>query len=100
MISTLIGNSDAFPILRNWDFFNHAGVCPLPRAAADALRQYARAQRWLVDTGWYRDIDKPQAVVDQRHLKKSPSSKIPARASPPSARHQLAERRSNRHHRC
>jgi len=60
MISTLIGNSDAFPILRQWDFFNHAGVCPLPRAAADALRQYAQQAQEVayIDTGWYRDIEK------------------------------------------
>jgi selenocysteine lyase/cysteine desulfurase len=60
MISTLIGNPDAFPILREWDFFNHAGVCPLPRAAADALRKYAQQAETIayIDTGWYRDIEK------------------------------------------
>ena len=60
MISSLIGNSDAFPILRQWDFFNHAGVCPLPRAAADALKTYAQQAQDVayIDTGWYRDIEK------------------------------------------
>src|SRR5947207_12977552 len=59
MISTLIGNPEAFPILRQWDFFNHAGVCPLPRAAADALRKYAQQAQEVayIDTGWYRDIE-------------------------------------------
>src|SRR5437762_10811172 len=42
MIEKLIGNPEAFPILREWDFFNHAGVSPLPRVAADALRKYAQ----------------------------------------------------------
>src|SRR5204862_1541321 len=60
MISSLIGNSDAFPILRQWDFFNHAGVCPLPRVAADALRKYAQQAEEVayVETGWYRDTEK------------------------------------------
>jgi len=53
MISSLIGNSDAFPILRQWDFFNHAGVCPLPRVAADALRKYAQQAEEMayIETG-------------------------------------------------
>jgi cysteine desulfurase/selenocysteine lyase len=60
MISTLIGNSEAFPILKQWDFFNHAGVCPLPKVAADALRKYAQQAQEVayIDTGWYRDIEK------------------------------------------
>src|SRR3954462_12845744 len=60
MIDSLIGNAEAFPILRQWDFFNHAGVCPVPRVAADALRKYAdQAQEVAyIDTGWYRDIEK------------------------------------------
>src|SRR3954467_14655327 len=64
MISSLIGNSDAFPILRQWDFFNHAGVCPLPKAAADALRTYAQQAQEVayIDTGWYRDIEKLRAL--------------------------------------
>src|SRR6476660_8945342 len=64
MISTLIGNSDAFPILGNWDFFNHAGVSPLPKVAADALRQYAQQAQEVayIDTGWYRDIDKLRSL--------------------------------------
>jgi cysteine desulfurase / selenocysteine lyase len=58
-IEHLIGNPDHFPILRHWDFFNHAGVAPLPRAAADALRRYAEQAETqaYVDSGWYRDIE-------------------------------------------
>ena len=41
MIDTLIGNPDAFPVLKKWDFFNHAGASPLPRVVADAMRAYA-----------------------------------------------------------
>ncbi|HEY8747534.1 MAG TPA: aminotransferase class V-fold PLP-dependent enzyme [Tepidisphaeraceae bacterium] len=53
------GNTDAFPILGKWDFFNHAGVCPLPRVVSDAIRAYAdRAQIDSYLTGtWYKDIE-------------------------------------------
>ena len=59
-VHDLIGNPDAFPILREWDFFNHAGVTPLPRVAADALRKYAAQAESAayVHSGWYRDIEK------------------------------------------
>ncbi len=33
--------SDEFPILKRLTFFNHAGVAPLSRRAAEAVRQYA-----------------------------------------------------------
>ncbi|MEO6435710.1 MAG: aminotransferase class V-fold PLP-dependent enzyme, partial [Tepidisphaeraceae bacterium] len=39
-IARLIGNTDEFPVLPKWDFFNHAGASPLPRRVADALRSY------------------------------------------------------------
>jgi hypothetical protein len=39
-IEHYLGNADLFPILRKWDFFNHAAVSPLPRPASDALRTY------------------------------------------------------------
>ena len=54
------GNPDAFPILRKWDFFNHAGVAPLPRAVSDALRKWAgqaETDSYLVGT-WYKDIER------------------------------------------
>jgi selenocysteine lyase/cysteine desulfurase len=39
-LSKYIGNAEEFPVLRHWDFFNHAGASPLPRVVADALRKY------------------------------------------------------------
>jgi cysteine desulfurase/selenocysteine lyase len=59
-IHSYIGNPDAFPVLRHWHFFNHAGVAPLPRVAADALREFARqAQEGAyLATHWYADIEK------------------------------------------
>jgi len=55
-----VGNAEAFPILKKWNFFNHAGVSPLPKFAADALRIWAaqaESDTYLTGT-WYRDIEK------------------------------------------
>src|SRR5688572_30688195 len=41
-LSAYIGNEIEFPILKHWDFFNHAGASPLPRVVADAFRAYAK----------------------------------------------------------
>jgi cysteine desulfurase/selenocysteine lyase len=59
-ITELIGNADAFPVLRHLQFFNHAGVSPLPHIAGEAFRVYARqaeAAAYL-GSGWYQDIEK------------------------------------------
>lgn len=55
----LVGNAEAFPILKQWDFFNHAGVSPLAQAAAEAMRKYAAQAEEVayLHTGWYRDIE-------------------------------------------
>ncbi len=47
-----------FPILREMDFFNHAGVGPISHRAAEALRQFAmEAERFsYVDQGWYKGV--------------------------------------------
>jgi selenocysteine lyase/cysteine desulfurase len=59
-IQSYVGNQDAFPVLAHWDFFNHAGVSPLPRAVTDALRKFAdEAERGAyLETSWYKDIEK------------------------------------------
>lgn len=57
--AALIGNAAEFPVLNHWHYFNHAGVCPLPRVAADALRTYAdEASRGAyLNTTWYARLD-------------------------------------------
>lgn len=58
-LATLIGNADAFPILRKWHFFNHAGVCPIPKVTADAMRAYceqSEASAYLA-VNWYQQIE-------------------------------------------
>lgn len=58
-LKDFIGNADAFPVLRKWNFFNHAGVSPLPRSTSDALRKYAEQAETSVylGTNWYADIE-------------------------------------------
>lgn len=64
-IDDLIGNADAFPVLRAWDFFNHAGVSPLSGFAANAMRRYAeQAERDVyLGTNWYADIERLRIAV-------------------------------------
>ena len=58
-IKRYVGNVESFPVLGKWNFFNHAGVAPLPRVAGDAMRKYAaEAERGAyLGAGWYRDIE-------------------------------------------
>src|SRR5258708_26957261 len=62
-ITEFIGTPDAFPILRHWDFFNHAGVAPIPRIGADALRTFAQQAEdgAYLETRWYKDIESLRA---------------------------------------
>jgi selenocysteine lyase/cysteine desulfurase len=59
-LRNFVGNVDAFPILGHVEFFNHAGVCPLPRAGAEALRAYAAKAETTayLASGWYADIER------------------------------------------
>jgi selenocysteine lyase/cysteine desulfurase len=59
-MTELVGNIEAFPILRRVNFFNHAGVAPLPHAGAEALRQFARQAEGAayLGSGWHQDIEK------------------------------------------
>lgn len=55
-----VGDPEKFPVLSHWDFFNHAGVCPLPHEASRAIRKYAHeaeAGAYLAGT-WYADIER------------------------------------------
>jgi selenocysteine lyase/cysteine desulfurase len=59
-ITDFIGNPRLFPVLANWAFFNHAGVAPIPRAAADAMRRFTEQAEsaGYLNAGWYADIEK------------------------------------------
>src|SRR5688572_19679568 len=59
-LESYIGNEAQFPILANWDFFNHAGVSPIPHACAVALSQHAKESETTAYVGqnWYAQIEK------------------------------------------
>ena len=59
-LTSLIGNADAFPVLRRWTYFNHAGVSPSPKVAADALRAFADASEAgaYLDTDWWGQLER------------------------------------------
>jgi selenocysteine lyase/cysteine desulfurase len=61
----LIAHADHFPILQNWHFFNHGGVCPLPRVAADALNSYttAASTHAYLHADWYRRISRLRSTA-------------------------------------
>ena len=68
-LSSYIGNADAFPVLKHWHFFNHAGVSPLPKLVADAMRKFAtegEAGAYLATT-WYPDIEKLRLEKGKRY---------------------------------
>ena len=58
-LSQYVGNVEHFPVLKHWDFFNHAGVAPLPHAVANAMRAYALQAETgaYLGSNWYHDVD-------------------------------------------
>src|SRR3954470_19665361 len=64
-LASYIGNAEAFPVLREWEFFNHAGVSVLPRVSADALRRYAAEAESgaYLGTTWYLDVEKLRVLA-------------------------------------
>ena len=73
-LNRYIGNADLFPILNSWDFFNHSGVSPLPRPAAQALIDFAhqsQAHSYL-NAKWRPDLEKVRELAAQLiHAEKS-----------------------------
>ena len=55
MLSAYLGNADAFPILKEWDYFNHAGVSPWApetiQAVNDFNAEFGRVT--LQKTNWF-----------------------------------------------
>jgi cysteine desulfurase/selenocysteine lyase len=64
-IEQYVGNSKEFPVLSNWDFFNHAGASPLPRAVADAMRKIidTSEKASYVEDHRYTDLDQIRAAA-------------------------------------
>jgi cysteine desulfurase / selenocysteine lyase len=66
-LKTLVGNADVFPILKNWDFYNHAGVSPQPSAAGQAFVDYVRqitTQSYL-NAGWHAKLTETRELAAQ-----------------------------------
>ncbi len=64
-LTALIGNADAFPVLRRWTYLNHAGVSPTPRVVGDAIRQFvdtAEAGAYL-DADWWPHLERVRAAA-------------------------------------
>lgn len=63
-IAHYVGNTTEFPILSHLDFYNHAGVAPIPRRGAEAIRQYAHQAESAAYVGahWYREIESLRAA--------------------------------------
>jgi cysteine desulfurase/selenocysteine lyase len=59
-LASCIGNAELFPVLKRWNFFNHAGVSPLAGPAAEAMRVYAKQAETDVylGTNWHADVEK------------------------------------------
>lgn len=58
---------DEFPITRNYNFQNHAGVAPISRRSADAARQYLQhaEENAYLRGGFYKHADRVRAKVAQ-----------------------------------
>jgi len=64
-VNAYIGNSEAFPILKTWDFYNHAGVSPLPHRSAEAVMDFARhsqSQSYL-NANWRPAMEETRAAA-------------------------------------
>ncbi len=64
-IAHYIGNDDIFSIRKNFRFFNHAGVSPLPKPVATALRKFADEAESFAYIGmdWWKDQDALRGVA-------------------------------------
>jgi cysteine desulfurase / selenocysteine lyase len=61
----LIGNVEAFPVLKNWNFLNHAGVAPMPSAVGEAIRKSAAACEAgaYLGSDWFGELDQVHVEV-------------------------------------
>ncbi len=64
-IADLIGNAEAFPVLKRWTFLNHAGVSPLPRVVADAVRRFADASQngAYLEDNWFAELERVRGAT-------------------------------------
>lgn len=73
MLSDYLGNPDAFPILKTWDYFNHAGVSPWPpetrRVIAEADTEFGLT--CFQHTNWFDKLESVrETLADFIHAQK------------------------------
>jgi cysteine desulfurase / selenocysteine lyase len=64
-LNLYVGNAERFPILTSWDFYNHAGVSPLPHESAQAVIAYAlhaESQSYL-NAHWRPAVEETRAAA-------------------------------------
>jgi cysteine desulfurase / selenocysteine lyase len=64
-LNRYVGNAEKFPILATWDFYNHAGVSPLPHDSAQAViayAQHAQSQSYL-NAPWRSAVEETRAAA-------------------------------------
>jgi len=54
-----------FPITRNYNYQNHAAVCPIYRGAADAVRRYLQfdEENAYIKGGFYKEVERVRGLV-------------------------------------
>src|SRR5580704_11270617 len=64
-LNSYIGNAEIFPILRHWDFYNHAGVSPLPTPATAAIADYSRhiETAAYINANWWKKLEESRALA-------------------------------------
>lgn len=59
MLANYIGNVDEFPILSQWDYFNHAGTSPWPSVTRRAVRAFV--DEWgtelYMKRNWFKEVE-------------------------------------------
>jgi selenocysteine lyase/cysteine desulfurase len=54
-----------FPVARNWAYFDHAAVAPLPRRSGDVLRAWTDEQEQNGVVNWSAWEEKLEAIRDR-----------------------------------
>ena len=54
-----------FPVVRNWAYFDHAAVAPLPRRSGEVLREWALNQEQNGVVGWLEQERRLEATRDR-----------------------------------
>ena len=54
-----------FPVARNWAYFDHAAVAPLPRRSGEVLREWATDQEQNGVVGWLDHERRLEAARDR-----------------------------------